>query len=133
MESSSDKKYMKAVIMNGPSNWEYRNDLKEIPVPRKGEVLIKVEATVINPSDTYFMRGFYSGEFSYPLIPGSEGSGTVISSGGGLMGWSIVGKRVAFVKPTERPGKYSRDGAYAEYIVANAMMCVTLPNNMSFE
>jgi NADPH2:quinone reductase len=99
MVESSNKKYMKAVIMNGPSQWEYKTDLKEIPVPGNGEVLIKVEAAVINPSDTYFMRGFYNGDFKFPLVPGNEGSGTVISSGGGLMAWTLIGKRVAFVKP----------------------------------
>jgi len=28
---------------------------------------------------------------------GFEGSGTVMSSGGGLIGWSLIGKKVAFV------------------------------------
>jgi len=32
------------------------------------------------------------------VIPGGEGSGTVISSGGGFYGWSLVGKRVAFAR-----------------------------------
>jgi NADPH:quinone reductase-like Zn-dependent oxidoreductase len=45
------------------------------------------------------MRGFYNGDFKFPLVPGNEGSGTVISSGGGLMAWTLIGKRVAFVKP----------------------------------
>ena len=49
------------------------------------------------------------------------------------MAWSLVGKRVAFVKQNERPGKYTKDGAYAEYIVTTAMFCVVLPNDISFD
>ena len=107
--------------------------MKEIPVPKKGEVLIKVECAVLNPSDTYLMRGFYRGTFEYPYIPGSEGSVTVIANGGGLYGWSLVGKRVAFVRPVERAGLYSKGGTYAEYAVTNAYQCMTLDNSMSFE
>jgi hypothetical protein len=33
------------------------------------------------------------------------------------MAWSLVGKRVAFVRPSERHGKYHRGGAFAEYVV----------------
>ena len=52
-------------------------------------MLIKIEAANINPSDTYYMRGFYNGEYKFPLVPGNEGSGTVIASGGGLLAWSL--------------------------------------------
>lgn len=66
------------------------------------------------------MRGFYQGDFAYPFIPGNEGSGVVISNGGGMMGWSMLGKRVAFARPSERAGKYHRGGSFAEYIVTYA-------------
>ena len=82
--------------------------------------MIKVECAPINPSDIYLLQGNYSGQYEYPYIPGSEGAGTVIQNGGGLYGWSLVGKRVAFTKAAERGGKFSIGGAYAEYIVTNA-------------
>ena len=130
---SVQNKCMKAVILRNRGVIDYANDVKEIPVPRKGEVQIKVEYAVLNPSDTYLMRGYYNGEFDYPYIPGGEGSGTVIQNGGGLYGWSLVGKRVAFTRPFERPGKYSKGGAFAEYITTNAFQCVELDNSLSFE
>ena len=34
-----------------------------VPKPGPGEVLIKVESAVINPSDIYMMEGKYSGTF----------------------------------------------------------------------
>jgi NADPH:quinone reductase len=96
-------KKMKAVIYTAPKEYSYAADLKEIPVPQKGQVLIKVECGVINPTDTYFLSGQYNGTYEYPLVPGLEGSGTVIQSGGGLYGWTLVGKRVAFTRILERP------------------------------
>ena len=97
------KKTMKSVIYTAPSVYSYSPDAKEIPVPRSGEVLIRVECGVINPTDTYFLSGQYAGTYDYPLVPGLEGSGTVIASGGGIYAWSLVGKRVAFTRVNERP------------------------------
>ena len=131
MESA--KKYMKAVVLTGPSQYEYSATVKEIPVPQNGQVLIRVECGVINPTDTYFLAGKYHGQYSYPLVPGIEGSGTVIQSGGGFYGWTMVGKRVAFVRQNERPGLFSKDGSYAEYCVTSATNCIALDDNISFE
>lgn len=57
----------------------------------------------------------------------------MIASGGGIYAWSFVGKRVAFTRPSERPGQFSKDGAYAEYIVTYATQCIVLDVNCSFE
>lgn len=54
---SSEKKYMKSVIYTAPGEYSYSADTKTIPVPEKGQVLIKVECTPINPSDTYYLNG----------------------------------------------------------------------------
>ena len=66
-------------------------------------------------------------------MPGLEGSGTVIASGGGFFAWTLVGKRVAFTRVNERPGLYTKGGSYAEYCVTNAQFCITLDDNVSFE
>lgn len=129
----STQKKMKAVIYNGPNDYKYSPDTKEIPVPGKGQVLIRVECAVINPTDTYFLSGQYNGTYEYPLVPGLEGSGTVIASGGGFYAWTLVGKRVAFTRVNERPGLYTKGGSYAEYCVTNAQFCITLDDNVSFE
>ena len=111
---------MRAVQYKAKGEVDYAGDLVQIPKPRSGQVLIKVEASVINPSDIYMLQGHYGGTFEYPLVPGGEGSGTVIASGGGLMAWSLVGKRVGFTRVAEAGGKFTKNGSYAEYCVTNA-------------
>ena len=124
---------MKAVIYTAPGEYSYSANAKEIPVPGKGQVLIKVECGVINPTDTYFLSGQYNGKYEYPIVPGLEGSGTVIESGGGFLSWTLVGKRVAFIKMPERPGLFTKGGSYAEYCLAYANNCITLDDDVSFE
>jgi len=57
--------------------------------------LIKIDSAPINPSDLAFLMGHYSSDKPFPTVPGFEGSGTVVLSGGGILGWNITGKRVA--------------------------------------
>jgi NADPH2:quinone reductase len=45
------------------------------------QVMIKVEAAAINPSDILFMRGLYNVRLNLPYTPGWEGSGTVVAIG----------------------------------------------------
>lgn len=68
----------------------------DIPTPGAGEVLIRVEASPINPSDAMFLKGAYSNPRKVPCVPGFEGSGVVVKSGGGDLADSLVNKRVAF-------------------------------------
>ena len=115
-----DKTKQRAVIYTAKGVVDYSPNLKDIPKVGPGQLLIKVEAAPINPSDIYMMQGEYNGTFEYPLIPGSEGAGTVIESGGGFMTWGMVGKRVGFTRQMEAGGKFSVGGSYSEYCVTNA-------------
>lgn len=91
----------------------------DVPIPGPGQVLIKVECAPINPSDTYFMNGMYESALGnsgtklvLPMVPGWEGAGTVVANGGGLMGWRLVGKRVAMTKCEEPDNTLSIGGCY---------------------
>jgi NADPH2:quinone reductase len=99
--------------------------LGRIPVPRpaRGEVLIRTAAAPINPSALRFLSG--SGGSTSPMVPGLEGSGTVVESGGGLLPRLLVGRRVAFAS--------ARGGTWAEYAVAAAMSCIPLRQHVSLE
>ncbi len=94
-----------------------------VPHPAGGEVLVRVAAAPINPSDFRFLAG--SGADSAPVVPGLEGSGTVVASGGGLLPRLLRGRRVAFAT--------TRGGTWAEYAVARAAHCVPLRHNVSLE
>ncbi len=103
--------------------------IRDIPVPRPGpdEVLIRMAASPINPSDLGFIEGGHGYEKTFPVIPGVEGSGTVIAGGSGLLSRFLLGRRVACAKsPTG-------DGSWAQYMVTRASLCVPLKKSISFE
>lgn len=103
---------------------------REIPVPRPqaGQVLIRMAAAPINPSDLNALAGgSYQGERRYPFTPGLEGSGTVVDAGAGLMPRWLNGRRVAC------SANLSGDGTWAEYMVTSAALCVPLARRVSLE
>jgi NADPH:quinone reductase len=99
---------------------------KPVPHPASNEVLIKVAAAPINPSDVAFLRGIYGTHKRLPVIPGFEGSGTVVAAGTGILPRFYVGRRVAFVGS-------DGDGSWAEYAVASVMQVFPLPKDVTLE
>lgn len=97
-----------------------------IPRPGAGEVLVRMAAAPINPSDIAFMRGFYGAHTSFPVVPGFEGSGTVVAAGSGLIPTLLLGRRVACSASTA-------GGTWSEYLAAHAALCVPLSRNLSLE
>ena len=97
-----------------------------IPSPGPGEVLVKMDAAPINPSDLALLAGGYM-ERSYPFIPGLEGSGTVVAAGSGLFPRLRLGKRVA-CSPLE-----GGDGTWAPFMLTSAMNVAPLPKHISSE
>lgn len=103
--------------------------LRQRPVPQPGrnEVLVKMAASPINPSDLGYLRGMGETKRPLPAVPGIEGSGVVIASGPGLIGKVLAGRRVACAR------KADKDGAWAEYMVTSAMQCIPLKKSLSLE
>lgn len=97
-----------------------------VPQPGRGEVLVRMAASPINPSDLALLRGGYLNR-NYPFTPGLEGSGMVVGSGGGLMAGMRNGKRVACTPNPEA------DGTWAEFMVTSAMRTIPLPPSVSLE
>ena len=100
---------------------------KPVPRPGKGQVLIKIAAAPINPSDLVFLRGLYGAKKSLPVVPGLEGSGVVVAAGGGLQARWLLGRRVACAAPP------SGDGTWAEFMVTSAALCFPLGKGVSLE
>jgi NADPH:quinone reductase-like Zn-dependent oxidoreductase len=104
-----------------------RVERRPVPQPGPNEVLVKVAATPINPSDLSFLEGFYGFKKPTPIVPGFEGSGTVVAVGSGLMGRYLHGKRVACV--SQERG----DGVWAEYMVTTTSLAFPLDESVGFE
>lgn len=96
----------------------------EIPKPGPGEVLVKIAAAPINPSDLARVRNMDTDLDTF--IPGLEGSGKVVAAGKGLLPRLWLGKRVACTHHGIR-------GTWAEYMVTSATMCFPLKSKVSFE
>jgi len=85
----ANPKTMLAVILEKPDD---RFIIKAIPVPEPNEqqLLVKMEATTINPSDFFHIKGH-----NFPTQIGLEGFGTVVKAGSPA-GEKFIGKKVAF-------------------------------------
>jgi len=119
---------MQAIVLETQSdNPHFSLQEKPIPVPRKGQVLVKVEVAPLNPADVMFVRGRYIQEKSLPVVPGMVASGTVLTSGGGLIANLMLGKRVCCA------GLIDGDGPWSQYLLTDAMLCLPLSKQMSFE
>jgi NADPH:quinone reductase-like Zn-dependent oxidoreductase len=98
--------------------------LREVPAaqPRRGEVLVRMLASPINPSDLMYIEGRYGLKPALPATPGFEGVGVVEASGGGILGWLRKGKRVAVIN--------DRVGNWAEYTVTTARQVIPVPDDL---
>jgi NADPH:quinone reductase-like Zn-dependent oxidoreductase len=100
---------------------------RPVPRPRRGQVLVKIAAAPCNPSDLLLLQGKYGTLKTLPTVPGWEGAGTVVATGGGLLGRWLVGKRVACAVRSDR------DGTWAEYVVVNSNNCIALKSAVPIE
>ena len=112
---------MRVVVIDEPGA-EPRVEERPLPRPAPGEVLVRIAASPINPSDLMALQGLYGTSWAFPLIPGFEGSGRVVAAGGGLLGRYLMGRSVACVA--------DKQGLWAEYAVTRAARCVALPGDV---
>lgn len=99
----------------------------EIPQPGPGQVLVKMIAAPIHPSDTSFINGKYDlRNRTLPAGIGGEGVGTVVSSGGGLYGRYLVGKRVACCSDPK-----TTSGTWAEFLCTRADYCFAVSDEVT--
>jgi NADPH:quinone reductase len=117
----------------------------EVPEPGPGEVLVRIEASPINPSDLGLllagadvtaavvagtaerpvvtaplpdaaMRAM-GGRVGIPMPVGNEGAGTVVAAGSSAAAGALAGKTVAV----------AGGGMYAQYRCLDASLCLELP------
>jgi NADPH:quinone reductase-like Zn-dependent oxidoreductase len=88
------------------------------PVPKPGQVLIKVRLASVNPSDIMYIKGMYGQARIAGRPAGFEGVGEVVGSGGGFLAGRLRGRRVAFIA--------GHSGSWSQYAVADAATCIPL-------
>lgn len=100
----------------------------EIPTPRpkKNELLVKVEASSINPVDWKIQKGMLKPIFpgTLPFIPGSDIAGEVVEVGKCVNDFAVGDKVVSWL--FIRGG-----GAFAEYAVASTKYTTIRPSEVS--
>jgi NADPH2:quinone reductase len=98
------------------------------PVAGPGEVRVRIEASGVNPSDTYGRRGSQAPMAFARIIPHQDGAGTIDAVGDGVPA-ARVGERVWIYEATwNRPG-----GTAAEWCVVPAARAVPLPAAIDFD
>jgi NADPH:quinone reductase-like Zn-dependent oxidoreductase len=99
-----------------------------IPTPKKGELLIKLEATSLNPVDWKIQKGQLRLLFpsKFPFIPAVDVAGEVVSVGPGVNDLTTGDKIVSML--SQRSG-----GGLAEYVVAPIKTTVKRPSGVSAE
>jgi len=92
----------------------------DTPVPQSGEVLVRVVAAPVNPSD-------YGSWRADSKNIGKEGSGIVVASGGGMKANGLVGCNIGISNMKD-------GGSFQEYVCVSAMTgCFPLPDDCPVE
>ena len=130
---------MKALVLEGVNQPLQFKDVPD-PVPGAGEVVVRIAAAALNHRDCWIQKGQYAG-LKFPVIPGSDGCGTVAALGEGVDAtWQ--GKEVIINpgldwgdSPAAQAGKFRilglpDDGTFAEKVRVPASALVEKPAHL---
>ncbi len=137
---------MKAMQISMPGE-EFELVHREVPEPKAGEVLIRVQSCGVCHGEAVVKGGRFPG-LTYPRIPGHEVIGIIDTLGPRVIDWQ-VGQRVGvgwhgghcFTCPACRRGDFyacansvttgiTVDGGYAEYMIARSEALVSIPEEL---
>ena len=96
-------------------------EYKGIVPPKDNEILVRMLARPINPSDLIPIRGAYSHRISLPNIPGYEGVG-IVEDVGSLVSHNLIGKRVLPLRG---------EGTWQEFVKTSAEFAVSIPDSIN--
>ena len=113
---------------NGPADEVLQVAELPIPAPGPGEVLVRVKASGVNPSDVKSRAGLRAKTAWPRVIPHSDGAGVIEAIGAGVDS-ARVGERVWLWN-----GQWQRPfGTAAEYIALPAFQAPHLPDGVPYE
>ncbi len=112
---------MRAVEIREPGGPEVLVPVtKPVPVPKHGQIIIRVAYAGVNRPDALQRAGSYAPPANASPLPGLEASGTVVEVGPGVTRWAIGDKVCALL-----PG-----GGYAEYVATPEAHALPVPAGM---
>ena len=115
---------MKNIIIKEPGGPEVLTIAEaDIPTPGPGQALIKVSAAGVNRPDVMQRLGRYPPPPGASEIPGLELSGEVIETNGGF----------EFPRPGDKVCALVHSGGYAEYALADAVLCQPVPDGLAVD
>src|ERR1700722_17456257 len=121
----------------------------DIPVPGSGQILVKTEACGVCHTDLHAARGDWPLKPTLPFIPGHEGIGLVVGVGAGVTSvkegdrvgvpwlYSACGRCEFCLKAWETVcadaqfGGYTKNGGFAEYILADPGYVAHVPAGLA--
>ena len=127
----------------------YHTDLP-VPTPKPGELLLQIKAAGFCHTETVAMAGDYAG-VNLPVVPGHENVGVVAAVGEGVLDFKVgdrVGtttfcfacgqcndcqKGISNYCDSVKAAGFDVDGGMAEYMRADPVWTVKLPDEMQFE
>lgn len=142
---------MLASVLSGPKQIDLEH--REVPVPERGQVLVRVTAVGVCGSDTHFYETGHVGDIVVegPIVLGHETAGEIVAVGAGVSE-SRLGQRVAIDPQTpcrrcrdckegrshlcpdmKMYGAYPSDGSFAEYAVIDDDFAYAIPDSMTDE
>jgi NADPH:quinone reductase len=117
--------HMSAIVLDEPGDPALiRSDRVSVPRPGRGEVLVRVEAAGINPSDVLNARGLPI--TTYPRVPGRDFAGTVVEGPQDLVGTAVWGTGSGDLG-------FSRDGSHAQYLAVPESAVVPRPSTFALD
>jgi NADPH2:quinone reductase len=103
------------------------------PAPGPGEVLVRIRASGVNPSDTKQRGGWRGFGMSFPrVVPHGDGAGTIVAAGAGVPA-SRVGERVWLWNAVALYDASRAFGTAAELCALPAAQAVKLPDGLEFD
>ena len=113
---------MTAIAISTPGGPEVlKAELRPVPKPRSGEILIRVAAAGVNRPDVFQRSGAYPPPPGASDLPGLEVAGEVVALGEGAKRFA-VGDRVCALVP---------GGGYAPYVVTPEPQTLPVPAGLS--
>ncbi len=97
--------------------------VEEMPQPEPGadQVLVRLHARSVNPSDLLTVRGLYGSLPKLPATPGLEGMGEV----------AAVGDGVKHLRPGQRVIPLGVQGTWQDYLLAASTQLIPVPDSIS--